>query len=351
MVRHIRSTCIRSLVVLPMLANLYCGPVPAEQPKVEGTPAPKTSTPSQTGSPISVDTALPSYTKVEGVTGNLNSIGSDTLNNVMTLWAEEFKKLYPKVVIGVEGKGSTTAPPALINGTAQLGPMSRKMKSEEIDAVEKKYGVGPTAIGVSLDSLAVFVSKDNPIKELTLPQVDAIFSKNRAGKYPKDIITWGDAGLTGEWKDRPISIYGRNAASGTYAYFKEHALFKGDFKDVVKEAPGSASVVMSVTADKAGIGYSGIGYRTSGVKTVPLSVKEGAQSFDATYENVLSGKYPLSRMLYVYIIKKPNEPLSPLVHEFLRFVLSKQGQEVVVKDGYLPLPANVAEKQAALLTK
>ena len=300
---------------------------------------------------LTVDPKIATYTKIEGVSGNLNSIGSDTLNNLMTLWGEEFHKLYPNVVIGIEGKGSSTAPPALIGGTAQLGPMSRKMKAEEIDEVEKKYGYPPLAIGVALDSLAVYVHKDNPIKSLTMPQVDALFSKTRNGKFPKDIHTWGELGLESPWKELPISLYGRNSASGTYAYFKEHALYKGDFKDTVKESPGSASVVMSITSDKAGIGYSGIGYRTSGVRAVPLAEKEGATPFDATYENVISTKYPLGRMLYIYVIKNPSEPLPPVVAEFLRFVLSKTGQEIVIKDGYLPLPATALEKQIALFAK
>ena len=222
--------------------------------------------------------------------------------------------------------------------------MSRMMKAEEIDQFQEKYGFEPTPVGVGLDSLAIFVHRDNPIEKLTFPEVDAIFSTTRILSHP-NIITWGQAGLTGEWKNLPMSLYGRNSASGTYAFFKEEALAKGDFKDTVKEQPGSASVVLGVSRDAAGIGYSGIGYMTSGVKSLALAEEDGGEAYAPTYENVLSGKYPLGRMLYVYIAKKPGEPLSPVVREFLRFVLSKQGQEIVVKDGYLPLPASAAEKQ------
>lgn len=298
---------------------------------------------------IKVDPALKGYSKTQGVSGNLNSIGSDTLNNLMTMWAEGFRKQYPNVNIQIEGKGSSTAPPALIEGTAQIGPMSRPMKNEELEAFEKKFGFKPTAIGLALDSLGVFVHKDNPIESLSLTQVDAIFSKNRKGGGKEDITTWGQVGVSGALAGKPVSLYGRNSASGTYGYFKEHALFKGDFKDIVKEQPGSASVVLSVTEDKGGIGYSGIGYLTSGVKAIALSKKDGEQAYEPTYENVLSGKYPLGRMLYVYVAQKPNEPLPVAVKEFLKYALSKEGQEVVVKDGYLPLPAKVAEKQLALL--
>ena len=294
---------------------------------------------------VKVDSNIKPYAKIGGVSGNLNSIGSDTMNNLMTYWAEGFNKLYPNVKIQIEGKGSTTAPPALISGTAQIGPMSRAMKPTEIDAFEKKYGYKPTEIKTSLDTLAVYVNKDNPIKGLSFPHVDAIFSKTRKGGYKEDIKTWGQFGLTGDWVSRPISLYGRNSASGTYGYFKEHALYKGDFKDAVKEQPGSASVVQGVSEDRYGIGYSGIGYRTSGVRAVPLSSKAGESYKEAEMEKVLDGSYPLARFLYVYINKKPGQPLDPLVREFIKFILSKEGQEVVIKDGFLPLPVSVVEKE------
>lgn len=298
---------------------------------------------------VKVDPKIPAYKKVSGISGNLNSIGSDTMNNLMTLWGEGFARYYPNVKLQVEGKGSSTAPPALIAGTAQFGPMSRKMKDKEIDSFQKKFGYKPTAIRTSLDALAVYVNKDNPIQGLTLQQVDAIFSKTRAGGYPNDIKTWGDLGLTGEWANKPISLYGRNSASGTYGYFKKHALFKGDYKNTVKEQPGSASVVQGVTEDKYGIGYSGIGYITSGVRAVPLAKSEKDPYHNADMANVMSGKYPLARFLYIYINKEPGKTLDPLVREFIKFALSREGQEVVIKDGYLPLPYKVIAKELSKL--
>ena len=297
---------------------------------------------------IQVDADLPSYEKVSGISGNLNSIGSDTLNNLMTLWAEGFKKVYPNVNVQIEGKGSSTAPPALIEATAQLGPMSRAMKSKEMDEFEKKFGYKPTPIRTSLDSLAVFVNKDNPVQGLNIQQVDALFSKNRKCGATLDTATWGDLGLTGNWTSAPISLYGRNSASGTYGFFKKVALCKGDYKDTVKEQPGSASVVQGVSEDRNGAGYSGIGYTTSGVRPIPL-VKEGSDYVEPTYENVASGKYPLSRFLYVYVNKEPNKALDPLTKEFLKFVLSKEGQEIVVKDGYYPMSAKLVNKDRAAL--
>ncbi|MBL8112862.1 MAG: phosphate ABC transporter substrate-binding protein [Acidobacteria bacterium] len=299
---------------------------------------------------VKVDAGIAGYKRASGVTGNLNSIGSDTLNNLMTFWAEGFKKAYPNVNIQIEGKGSTTAPPALIEGTAQLGPMSREMKGAEIDKFEAKYGYKPTRVRVALDGIAVYVNKDNPLEKLSLKQVDAIFSATRK-RGGKDARTWGDLGLTGEWAKKPISIYGRNSASGTYGYFKEVALSGGDYRSNVKEQPGSSSVVQGIAEDKFAIGYSGIGYTTSGVKSLKLSETDGGEAFGESYENVLSKKYPLSRYLYVYVNKAPNKPLDPLVGEYLRYILSKEGQEIVVKDGYFPIPAKVVTEELEKLSK
>jgi phosphate transport system substrate-binding protein len=284
------------------------------------------------------------YKATAGISGSLGSVGSDTMNNLMTLWQEGFKKLYPSVTIQVEGKGSSTAPPALIEGTAQLGPMSREMKPDEIDAFEKKFGYKPSCIRTSLDALAVWVNRDNPVQGLTLGQLDAIFSSTRRGGALQDITAWGQLGLTGDW-DRPISLYGRNSASGTYGYFKDHALAKGDFKNTVKEQPGSASVVQGVENDRYAIGYSGIGYSTAGVRSVPIAKKDGGPFVSADVEHVLNGTYPLGRYLYIYFNKAPNRPLDPLTKEFLTFVLSKEGQEVVIKDGFLPLPKKVLDEE------
>ncbi|UQY36960.1 phosphate ABC transporter substrate-binding protein PstS family protein [Pseudomonas fulva] len=290
-----------------------------------------------------VDPALPSYEKTSGVSGNLSSVGSDSLANLMTLWAESYKQSYPNVNIQIQAAGSSTAPPALTEGTANLGPMSRPMKDSEIQAFEQKFGYKPTAVPVAIDALAVFVHKDNPIKQLTMQQVDAIFSSTRLCGEAKDVKTWGELGLSGEWAAKPIQLFGRNSVSGTYGYFKEEALCKGDFKSNVNEQPGSASVVQSISSTVNAIGYSGIGYRTASVRAVPLVNKKGEVE-EANETNALSGKYPLARFFYIYVNKAPNKPLSPLDAEFLKLILSKQGQDVVVKDGYIPLPLKVVEK-------
>jgi phosphate transport system substrate-binding protein len=304
---------------------------------------------STTAMAVEVDSSIPEYQKVSGISGNFSSVGSDTLANLMTLWAEEFKRMYPNVNIQIQAAGSSTAPPALTESTSNVGPMSRQMKAKEETMFEKEHGYKPTPIGVAIDALAVYVHKDNPIKGLSIPQVDAIYSSTRKCGMRDDIKTWGDAGMSGGMADKSIQLYGRNSVSGTYGYFKKIALCKGDFKSSVNEQPGSASVVQSTATSLNGIGYSGIGYKTAGVRALPLAKKEGGEFVKPTPDNALNGTYPLARVLYVYVNKKPNAKLDPLTREFMSLVLSQQGQKTVVKDGYIPLPANMVEKYRAKL--
>ncbi|MDC7829038.1 MULTISPECIES: PstS family phosphate ABC transporter substrate-binding protein [Pseudomonas] len=291
-----------------------------------------------------VDPAIPDYQKVSGISGNLSSVGSDTLANLVTLWAESYKRQYPNLNIQIQAAGSSTAPPALTEGTAGIGPMSRKMKDAELQAFEQRFGYPPTAVPVAIDALAIFVNKDNPLRQLTLEQVDAIFSSTRLCGGPHEIKTWGDLGLTGDWAKRPIQRFGRNSVSGTYGYFKEAALCRGDFRANVNEQPGSASVVQAISQSLGGIGYSGIGYQTASVHSLALARQGTTDYVEDNQENTLSGRYPLARYLYVYVNKAPNRPLNPLEGEFLRLILSRNGQEAVLKDGYIPLPAPVVQQ-------
>lgn len=294
-----------------------------------------------------VDENLPRYETVSGISGNLSSIGSDTLNNLMTLWAEEFQGNYPNVNIQIQGAGTSTAPPAMTEGTANFGPMSRAPSAREQQAFEERHGYPLTVVGVAIDMLAVYVNRDNPIQGLSLPQVDAIFSSTRRCGHPNDITRWGQVGLTGAWANRDFTIYSRNAVSGTYGYFKQHALCDGDYRPSINEQPGSSAVVQGVTESINGIGYSGIGYRTSGVRAIPLSRETGGALVEPTADNAGSGEYPLARFLYIAVNKYPNRLLQSLEREFLRMVMSRQGQEVVVRDGYVPLTAAVARRQLA----
>ncbi len=285
-----------------------------------------------------VDPNLPDYERVSGISGNLSSVGSDTLNNLMTLWAEEFANVYPNVNIQIQGAGTSTAPPALTEGTSNFGPMSRPMRDSEQREFEDRHGYAPTLVPVAIDMIAVYVNKDNPVEDLSLEQVDAIFSSTRSCGHDSDISTWGDAGMSGGWANRDITIFGRNAVSGTYGFFRENALCGGDFKPTVNEQPGSSAVVRGVEQTLNGIGYSGIGYRTSGVRVVPLN------GFEATADNAATGDYPLARFLYVAANQHPEDGWNPMEREFFRMVLSKPGQEVVNRDGYVTLSAAAAER-------
>jgi len=290
-----------------------------------------------------VDPNLPEYAPVSGVSGNLSSIGSDTLNNLMTYWSEGYRTFYPNVAIQIQGAGSGTAPPAMVEGTAQFGPMSRPMRGSEIEEFEARYGYAPTAIRGAIDALGVFVHRDNPLECLSLQEVDAIFSSTRAGGADAAITTWGQVGLTGEWANRPIAMYGRNSASGTYGYFKDVALFGGDYSPEVREQPGSSTVVQGVAADVGGIGYSGVGYATADVRLLQLRGEDG-ECYGPTAEAAAMGDYPIARFLYIYVNRNPNETLEPLRAEFIRYVYSRQGQEDVVRAGFFPLVQAIAEQ-------
>jgi len=294
---------------------------------------------------IAFGQSLPAYTTVNGIAGQLKSVGSDTLHDQMELWAKGFSENYPNVKIAVEGKGSATAPPALLDGTAQFGPMSRPMTSAEADALEKKYGFPVSKLAVAVDALSVYVNKENPIKCLSMEQVDRIFSSTRKGSGGKSIETWGDAGLTGEWAKKPISIYGRNDISGTYEFFREIALYDGEYRPEVKQQLGSEAVVDNVAKDKFAIGYSGIGYRTEGVRAVPLAISAGRECYEASAEATYSGKYPIARYLYIYFNKKPNEPLDSVRGEFVKYILSREGQAQTEKGGYYPITNEVRENE------
>ena len=304
---------------------------------------------SKTTTKLQVDAALHQYKSVAGVSGAIKSIGSDTMNNLMTKWAEGFKTHYPGVTYAIEGKGSGTAMPALIAGQAGFGPTSRPCKKDEIAAFEKAFGYKPVTVPTSLDMLAVFVHKDNPIKGLTLPQLDAMFSATRKLEAKDDITLWGQVGLTGAWAAGPISLYGRNAASGTYGFFKEHALGNGDFKDSVKVQPGSSGVVQSIGGEKFAIGYSGLGYATADVRAVPLAAKAGGEFIPAESKHAYDRSYPLTRGLLLTVNKHPTEELDPLRKEFLKYIFSQEGQRDVIADGYLPLPAPAAKKAMEML--
>ena len=287
-----------------------------------------------------LDGDLVAYEPVGSLRGTLSATGSDTMLELQTLVAEAFRSLYPSVIVEVEGKGSATAPPALLEGTAQIAAMSRPMQASELDAFQQRYGYPPTRFDVARDTLVLWVNHDNPLRHLTLPQADAIFSRNRRCGLVHDIVTWSDLGLGSHWATAPISLYGRNAASGTHGYFQREVLCGGDFKSSVKEQLGSASVVQGIGRDLYGIGYSGGGYGTSGVRSLSLALHSGDRPLSPSDPD-----YPLSRYVHLYVHRSPERPLDVLTRELLRFVLSADGQRIVLASGFEPLDATTARHQ------
>jgi phosphate transport system substrate-binding protein len=294
---------------------------------------------------VEVDSAIPDYQPSQAVTGELKSVGGDGLNNLMTFWAETFLERHPSVNIQIEGKGGESGPVALANRSSQIAPMIRPLNERELALFDRFWGYRPTQISVAYDALAVFVHPDNPVTSVSLKQLDQIYSSSfKRGGF--DVTTWGGLSLTDEWNAMPIKLLGRNSASGSYAFFQQQALKSGTFKKSVQEKPGSVAVVQAVALDRGAIGYSVAAFATTAVRVVPLSDDEQPAVLP-THEHVLAGTYPLSRALYLYIDKKPGVGVDPLVDEFIRLVLSRTGQQTVVKDGYIPLSAAMIAEQRA----
>jgi phosphate transport system substrate-binding protein len=299
----------------------------------------------------SVDPHIQSYVRATGISGSLTVAGSETMKGLSLRWESKLKELYPSLVIHVQGIGSETGPPALLEGKAQIAAMSRRMTREEVDAFTKRHGYEPTEVPVAADALAVFVHRDNPISSVTLQDLDAMFCKERPRGKVESITSWTQLGLNGEWSQAPIVLLGRNPASGTATFFREHVCQNGEFKQTMKTEPGSASVVVGVMKDRYAVGFSGIGYRTSTVKPIPLSAGKGSPAIEPTFESTIDGSYPLRRPLYLYINKPPKSPVSPAVTEFVKFAVSQEGQQVVVKEGFFPLPTEELNRQLAAWTQ
>lgn len=300
-----------------------------------------------------VDPALEPYLTKEKLSGEIAIWGSDTLLNMVTYWIEGLKKHHPDINIQCERKCSEflhqDSLAGLTTGTLQIVPMSRLARPAEIEAFRAAKEYPPTEIRIGLEAHCIIVHKDNPLDSLTLEQADAVFSMNRRRGAGNDMRIWGGLGLAGDWSTLPIALYGRNSASATHAFFRDRVLKGGSFKEEIKEQPASASVVVAVADDKSAIGYVGTGYATPGVKKLRISEKAGAPGVAADPARVLDGSYPLSRWLYLYIDRAPAKAVHPIVREFCRYALSREGQEVVRKDALIPIPARIAREEAKKL--
>lgn len=295
------------------------------------------------------EVSLPAYTAERPVSGELRSVGSDSMEPLMALWGEDFKKFHPRVSTHFICKGSGTAPKALIEGSAFMGQMSREMSDQELAAFQAKYGYAPTRIPVAVDALVVYVNANNPIRQLRMEEIDAIFSTTRKGGAKQDILTWGDLGLGGDWKQRDVQAYGRDENSGTRAFFKEHVLKKGDFKPTVKAFMDQFAVVEAPAVDGGGISYGPLQYANRMVKGVPVASFKSDRFIEPSLETIQKGTYPLTRFLYIYVNKAPGKALDPTVREFLRFVLSREGQAGVASFGAVAIPGDFAAMSAGKL--
>lgn len=301
------------------------------------------------GYPMSLNAQqAPDYAVVPGVAGRVTSVGSDTMANLMAFWAQGFQYYYPQVKFQIQAAGSSTAPPALIEGTATIGPMSRDLKDSEIDDFIKRHGYPPVVLKVAMDAIAIFVERRNPLKGLTLAQVDALFSETRFCGAPQSITSWAQLEVFGDAFTTPIRLYGRNSVSGTYGLFKSMALCDGDFRLDINEQPGSSSVILSVASSRGAMGYAGFGYKTAGVRAIPIG-QTMEQLVPLTNDTVRNEEYPFARYLYLVVNKAPDKSLPTLEREFLLFVLSAQGQQQVQRDGYFAVRDDVLIRQRRLI--
>ena len=288
------------------------------------------------------------YRSTPGVYGTITSIGSDTLAGLMAIWAQRFQELYPHVKFQIQASGSATASQALTQGTASIGPMSRLLTAQEIDAFTRVHGYEPTTFIVAIDAIAIYVERNNPIRGLTLREVDSLFSVTRFCGGEKDIEVWNDIGVTKFGESQNIQLYGRNSASGTYDLFKQIGLCNGDYSKRVNEMPSSASVVQSVASSVGGIGYAALGYKNANVKALGISINN-SDFYLPTPENLREKQYPFTRFLYIIANKPPDKPLGTLERTFLKFVLSDEGQSIVSENGYYAISERTKTIQRQML--
>jgi len=297
-----------------------------------------------------LDAKIPAYQPVTSLSGEVSIAGSETMQPLTEAWAERLRLLYPSLKVHVSGLGSETGLALLFEGKVPIAAMSRKMKPQEIVEFKREFGYEPTEVPVGIDALAVYVHSDNPLPGLTLAELDAIFSDERRRGLLYNLRQWSDFMLEGEWTNAPIRLYSPNHLSGTASFFREHVCNEAPLKKHVNMLAGSASVVVAIAQDRMGIGFSGIGYRTSEVRTIPIASVAGGRFVEPTFQSAMDGSYPLRRSLYLYINRAPKSPVSPAVAEYVKFALSQQGQQSIVAKGYYPLPAQEITRYLALWT-
>ena len=312
-----------------------------------------------------LDPALSAYHPSTKLSGSLKMVGPDVMVNLMKLWVGKFEEVNPDVKVAIESVAPGASIAGLTDGSAQLAPAARELFPAETAPFEQKYGYQPYAIRAGVGSyrtpgktsaLAFFVNKENPIENLSMAQLDAIYSSTRRRGYKNDITTWGQLGVKGEWADKPIVAYEVKRPNGQSAFLGERVLANGEYKDGIRALPPSGAgnvfkeIVERITADRYAIGYATFADATPGVKPLGLSETEGGPYFKGTFDEVASMKYPLSRFIYIFVNRPPGKPLDRLLREFLNFVLSREGQDALVKEGFfLPLSAEFVRNERTKL--
>jgi phosphate transport system substrate-binding protein len=334
-----------------------------EQEAKEGQLSGRALPPAEILQPI-LDSALPAYQpRKEKLTGTFKGASSDVLKVLVEKWFAKFKTYHPEVTLSISPPyaGSLGAV-ELVKGDLDFVFVSRELKPDDVTGFRSKFGYDPLSVPVSggsyrhfgaLDAIAFYVNKDNPIEKISFDQLDAMYSSthHRGGK---PITKWGDVGVTGEWADKPVKLHGIKPWNGFEEFVRQRVLSVGDKRGEWRDDIAFEKVVFPmakrVSEDRYGIGYSGIAYIDAGVKVIPVIAKAGDPPQAPTYENVALATYPLSRLIYFNTNKAPGKPLNPALDEFLRFILSREGQQVVLEHAsYIPLRGNQVQSSRALL--
>jgi len=285
-----------------------------------------------------LDARIPAYHPLIPLKGQLTISGSDSMKPLIQAWTDDLKRRHPAMKVTLGADGSQTGLTALLEHQTEVAAMSRRMASSEIAEFLKEYGYEPVEVPVALDALAIFVHQDNPLAGLSLAELDSMFCRERRRGLDYPVRSWGLVGLVDDWFEAPIRIYGRDGNSGSSYFFLEEVCKGGTFFPHMIKAQGPASVVMDLMKDPQGIGFSGIGYRTSTIRPVPLASVKGGRYVEPSFETVLDGSYPLKRTLYLYVARPPQKDPNPIVRELVRFALSQQGQQLALDHGFFPLP-------------
>lgn len=288
---------------------------------------------------VALDPNLPVYRPVSSLKGDLKLVGSNTMSHVASVWADSFRQFYPEVKITIDINGSREAVSSVKNGTAHMGLLSRGISPSEVADFQQGFGHEPKVLTPCLERIAIYVHKDNPIRGLTLKQVDAIFSSSCKRGETAPIRTWGQLGFPGDWKNQPVIAIGRSTDTGSQLFFQEAVLLGGEFRADLQDQPDNLGLTRAISSDPRGVGFAGISYDTPEIRAVPLGVQAEGPFVAVDSAEADAGQYPLVRPLQLVVKHDPAKPLPAIEQEFLKYVFSRLGQEDVIKAGFQTIPS------------